>query len=150
MPTLGLDERYWGTPPELYDVLSERFGPFDCDPCPHPVPAGYDGRIAPWGRCNYVNPPFGGPGAFVRRAIAELEHGNESLLVLPVTWWTHVLLCAGARVHPIGRVRWLELDSRTPDPKHPGLTAAFYLDPARSKCTPLLQRSTSPVCAPVS
>jgi len=117
--------KYWATPPELYASLSARFGPFDCDPCPNPRPAGYDGLTAPWGECNYVNPPFGDPGDFVRRAIRELELGHKSLLVLPITHWTNVLLLAGARLHPLGRVRWLELGGSPP--VRPGICGAFEL-----------------------
>jgi len=121
--------KYWGTPPELYASLNERFGPFDCDPCPNPRPAGYDGLIAPWGDCNYVNPPFSNPGDFVRRALAERELGHESLLVLPITHWTNVLLTAGASLQPLGRVRFRELETGAPPPgsHRPGLVGAFYL-----------------------
>lgn len=121
--------RFWGTPPELYALLNERFGPFDCDPCPNPRPDGYDGLTAPWGVCNYVNPPFGAPGEWVKRAIALREEGKASLLVLPITHWTNVLLKAGAILYPLGRVKWRELETGIPcDWKHrPGLTGAFYL-----------------------
>lgn len=50
---------YWLTPPALLEKLAEEFGPFDFDPCPHPLPEGFDGLACEWGRRNYVNPPFG-------------------------------------------------------------------------------------------
>lgn len=52
-------KHYWLTPPELYARLDAEFGPFDFDPCPHPLPEGFDGLTCEWGQRNYVNPPFG-------------------------------------------------------------------------------------------
>lgn len=63
----GADQKhYWLTPPDLYARLNARFR-FDFDPCPYPLPPGFDGLTCEWGRSNYVNPPFGsiihqGPG----------------------------------------------------------------------------------------
>jgi hypothetical protein len=65
-------KHYWLTPPALYAKFH-----FDCDPCPFPC-NGFDGLTQPWGRSNYVNPPFGsiihhgrkkGPTAWVRGRI---------------------------------------------------------------------------------
>lgn len=52
-------KHYWLTPPDLYAQLSAEFGPFDFDPCPYPKPEGFDGLTCEWGKCSYVNPPFG-------------------------------------------------------------------------------------------
>lgn len=49
---------YWLTPPELYAVWDAEFH-FDFDPCPWPLPSGFDGLTCEWGQSNYVNPPFG-------------------------------------------------------------------------------------------
>jgi hypothetical protein len=46
---------YWLTPPELYAQLDAEFH-FDFDPCPYPLPPGFDGLTCEWGRSNYVNP----------------------------------------------------------------------------------------------
>lgn len=54
-------KHYWLTPwdaPE-FKALKKEFGPFDFDPCPYPLPPGFDGLTAEWGKRNYVNPPFG-------------------------------------------------------------------------------------------
>ena len=72
--------KYWLTPPELLDQLEREFH-FDHDPCPYPR-GDLNSLVEPWGRCNYVNPPFcrkyapfGGPSAFARKAIAEQANG---------------------------------------------------------------------------
>jgi len=51
-------KHYWLTPPELYAELNAEFH-FDFDPCPYPLPEGFDGLEREWGKSNYVNPPFG-------------------------------------------------------------------------------------------
>ena len=109
--------RWWLTPPDFYAVLDAEFR-FDFDPCPCPRPDGYNSLVLPWGKRNYVNPPFlhsdaphGGPAAFVRKAIAERDAGNTSVLVLPVPWSIGLLMAAGAEIRYGGKVRWLDVDT---------------------------------------
>lgn len=114
--------RFWLIPPEIYAALGKKYGPFDFDPCPHPRPDGYDSLVVPWGRCNFVNPPFHredgidgqGPTAFVRKAIAEQKLGKTSVLTLPVQSYVNLLLEAGAELHSLGRVRWREATTGEP------------------------------------
>jgi hypothetical protein len=112
-------KHYWITPPELYAHLDAEFG-FDFDPCPHPLPAGFDGLTCEWGQSNYVNPPFGsiihkgrkkGPTAWVRKAIIEQQKGKRVVLVYPVDKWVLMLLRAmGTQVRNLGDVRWLAVE----------------------------------------
>lgn len=111
----GDGKHYWLTPPDLYARLNGEFG-FTFDPCPHPKPEDFDGLTAPWGRSNYVNPPFGsilhdgkrkGPTAWARKALAEQALGNSTVLVYPIDKWVLMLLAAGAEVRNLGDVRWL-------------------------------------------
>ena len=109
--------RWWLTPPDFYTVLDAEFR-FDFDPCPCPRPEGYNSLVVPWGERNYVNPPFlhsdaphGGPAAFVRKAIAERDNGNTSVLVLPVPWSIGLLMAAGAEIRYGGKVRWLDVST---------------------------------------
>lgn len=129
-------QRYWITPPEMFARLNAEFQ-FDCDPCPCPRPDGYDSLLLPWGRMNYVNPPFRpadgvdgkGPTAFVRKAIAEnREHGRGSVLVIPTQSYVNLLLEAGAECRSMGRVPWLEASSGEPMPG-PSPITAFILRP---------------------
>lgn len=111
-------ERYWLTPPELWGALNAEFN-FEHDPCPCPKPDGYNSLILPWGKSNYVNPPFlkadsphGGPSAFCRKAIEESEKGHTSVLILPLPWSLHLLMAAGAEMRYGGGVRWLEVETK--------------------------------------
>lgn len=134
-------KRYWLTPPGVYAALNAEFG-FDFDPCPYPRPEGYDALAAPWGRMNFVNPPFRrrdgvnglGPTAFVRKAIAEQERGNSSVLILPVQSYVNLLLEAGAELRSLGRLRWLEAETGEPCPS-PSPICCFVLRPRRKADT---------------
>jgi DNA N-6-adenine-methyltransferase (Dam) len=127
--------RYWLTPPVLWRKLDAEFH-FDYDPCPNPLPKGFNSLIAEWGQRNYVNPPFskddvmGGRGAtaFVRKAIEQQREGKLSVIVLPVFDYVTRLLEAGAEIRPLGRVPFLDVDSRRPVP-HPSNIACFILRP---------------------
>ena len=121
-PGFPTDDRYWLTPPELYEALNNKYGPFDYDPCPCPRPKRFNSLIVPWGRRNFVNPPFHphdgvdgqGPTAFVRKAIAEKRLGKSSVLLLPVQSYVNLLLEAGAELHSLGRVPWRESTTGKP------------------------------------
>lgn len=107
---------YWLTPPDLYARLDAEFH-FDFDPCPYPLPEGFDGLSdAPWGWSSYVNPPFGsvlrggrkvGVTAWARKAIEENRRGGTVVMVYPLDKWVLMMLAAGAEVRNLGDVRWL-------------------------------------------
>ena len=132
-------EKYWLTPPDLYKQLSRQFGPFDYDPCPYPLPDGFDGLKEPWGASNYVNPPFRpadvlntdvkrpGPTAFVHKAIEEQKKGNSSLIVAPVQSYVMLLAAAGAQIVSLGRVGWLDTETGEAY-KSPSPICAFFLE----------------------
>ena len=108
-------KHYWLTPHDVYAKLDAEFS-FTFDPCPYPLPEGFDGLTQPWGASNYVNPPFGsiihegkkkGPTAWARKAIAESQKGKDVVLVYPIDKWILMLLEAGAEVRNLRDVRWL-------------------------------------------
>jgi hypothetical protein len=84
-------EKYWLAPPDIYAKLDEEF-PFDFDPCPYPLPEGFNGLDMEWGQSSYVNPPFRlrdsvdgrGPTAFARKAIEGNKKGETVVLMIPV------------------------------------------------------------------
>ncbi len=131
-------KHYWLTPPDLYARLDAEFH-FDFDPCPHPLPKGFDGLLCDWGRRNYVNPPFGsiihrgvkkGPTAWVRKAIDERRRGKLTVLVYPVDKWVLMLLSQiGTKVRNLGDVRWHAIEDGSPGNGTGRHIAAFILEP---------------------
>lgn len=128
---------YWLTPPELLAELDAEFV-FDFDPCPFPLPPGFDGLTCEWGRSNYVNPPFGsivhqgkkkGPTAWARKALAERAKGKRVVLVYPIPKWILMLLGAGAEVRNLGDVRWLATEDGAIGPGIGQHVACFVLEP---------------------
>lgn len=91
---------------------------------PYPKPPGFDGLLVPWGKKNWVNPPFGsfigsdgkkkGMTAWMRKAIAERDKGNLSVIVFPLDKW--VLLAikeifgVDADIRNLGDQRWLAIE----------------------------------------
>ena len=63
----------WATPPDFYSKLNEEFN-FDFDPCPlnHDITL-WDGLEIPWGKVNFINPPYSRKlkEAFVSKAVEE-------------------------------------------------------------------------------
>lgn len=135
-------KHYWLTPwdePGIARLVKE-FGPFDFDPCPYPVPPGFDGLTCEWGQRNYVNPPFGsimhngrkkGPTAWMRKAIEEQAKGKLSVVVYPVDKWVLMMLKAtGAKnVRNLGDVRWMATEDGTRGKGTGRHIAAFILEP---------------------
>jgi hypothetical protein len=119
---------YWLTPPELMHSLQQEFH-FDFDPCPYPRPEGFDGLIFDWGQSNYVNPPFQGPTAWVRKAIEEHRKGKRIVFVFPVDKWVLMLLEAGAKVRNLKDVKWCAIEDGQPGKGTGRHIAMFILEP---------------------
>jgi hypothetical protein len=137
-------KHYWLTPPDLYAQLNAEFS-FDFDPCPYPLPEGFDGLTCEWGQSNYVNPPFGsiihegkkkGPTAWVRKAIAEAQKGKRVVLVYPVDKWVLMLMKTilgdHAQVRNLGDVRWLATEDGAEGKGTGRHIACFVLEPNSS------------------
>jgi hypothetical protein len=130
-------KHYWLTPPDLYAELDAEFH-FDFDPCPYPLPDGFDGLTCEWGQSNYVNPPFGsiwhegklkGPTAWVRKAIAEHRKGKTVVLVYPIDKWVLMLLAEiGANVRNLGDVRWVATEDGSTGPGTGRHIACFVME----------------------
>jgi hypothetical protein len=132
-------KHYWLTPPELYERLDAEFH-FDFDPCPYPLPPGFDGLSCEWGSSNYVNPPFGaaihrgtktGPTAWARKCIAEYRKGKTVVLVYPLDKWLLLLLKEllgdDVRLRNLGDVRWLAIEDGSPGPGTGAHIACFVM-----------------------
>ena len=119
----GEDKKhYWLTPPDLMKELDTEFH-FDFDPCPYPLPEGFDGLTCNWGTSNYVNPPFGsiihdgkkkGATAWARKPIIEAEKGNLVVMVYPVDKWVLMMIKAGAEIRNLGDVKWEAIEDGSP------------------------------------
>lgn len=121
------DRHYWLMPPDKMEPLQDEFG-FDFDPCPFPRPKGFDGLEIDWGMSNWVNPPFTGmkregkrkigPMAWARKAVDESKKGKTSVIILPIyqvraiSW----LEDQGAEIRYAGKIRWLAVEDKTPNP----------------------------------
>ena len=119
----GVDgKHYWLTPVKLYQELDTEFN-FDFDPCPYPLPEGFDGLTCEWGQSNYVNPPFGsimhqgpndkkpkkkGPTAWMRKAIEENKKGKLVVIVYPVDKWVLMMtkVIGVKNLRNLGDVKW--------------------------------------------
>ena len=138
----GSDKKhYWLTPPELYEELDREFR-FTFDPCPYPLPGGFDGLTCDWGSRNYVNPPFGsiihqgrkkGPTAWMRKAIEEQKKGKLSVVVYPVDKWVLMMLaaCGSSNVRNLGDVKWHATEDGSKGKGTGRHIAAFVLYPHR-------------------
>jgi hypothetical protein len=118
---------YWLTPPELMEQLNAEFH-FDFDPCPYPKPDDFDGLSVEWGNSNYVNPPFKGPTAWVRKAIAEHGKGKRVVFVFPLDKWVLMFLEAGAKIRNLGDVKWCAIEDGKPGKGTGRHIAMFILD----------------------
>ena len=132
-------KHYWLTPPDVYGALDAEFS-FTFDPCPYPLPQGFDGLTCEWGDSNYVNPPFGsimhqgkkkGPTAWARKAIEESKKGKDVVLVYPVDKWILMLIEAGAEVRNLRDVKWLATEDLTPGKGTGRHIACFVLKGAK-------------------
>lgn len=119
-------KHYWLTPPDMLGELADEFN-FDFDACPYPRPDGYDSLTEDWGESSYVNPPFRGPTAWVRKAIAENAKGKTVVFVFPTDKWIHYLIKAGAELRSYGDVRWHATEDGTPGKGIGRFTMAFIL-----------------------
>lgn len=122
--------KYWLTPPAIYTDLDNKYH-FDFDPCPYPLPDQWDGLNMPWGKMNFINPPFckidgPGPVAFVKKAIEEQKEGKSSFFLLPVRSYVDILMRAGAEYKSMGRVAWIDAETGIKE-KNCGPVGGFYL-----------------------
>jgi hypothetical protein len=151
--------RYWLTPDDVYQPLNDEFR-FDYDPCPYPRPDGFDSLAedVEWGESNYANVPFrqgdavGGRGitAFVRKGIAQRRKDKTIVFMLPVHDYVTLLLKEGAEMRPLGRMKFLDVDTREPA-KHASNVCLFILRPhspaARDEFDAIKQSATASVHA---
>lgn len=131
-------KHYWLTPPDIYEKLNAEFH-FDFDPCPYPLPEGFDGLTCEWGKSNYVNPPFGsimhqgrkkGATAWVRKALEEQVKGKLIVMVYPLDKWVLMMLAAtGSTIRNLGDIKWHSIEDNQPGKGTGRHIACFILEP---------------------
>lgn len=136
-------KHYWLTPPDLLEAITKEFG-VTFDPCPYPLPEGFDGLTCDWGESSYCNPPFGsiihdgkkkGPTAWARKAIAEYWKGKRVVLVYPVDKWILMLMKHATEVRNLGDVKWLATEDNKAGKGNGRHIAMFVLDPSLTEGT---------------
>ena len=135
-------KHYWLTPPTLLAEMDAEFH-FDFDPCPFPRPDDFDGLTCEWGQSNYVNPPFKGPTAWVRKALAEHAKGKRVVFVFPIDKWVLMLLEAGAKVRNLKDVKWCATEDGQPGKGTGRHIAMFILDPPEDPDAEMARRRTA-------
>jgi hypothetical protein len=107
----------WATPVEFYNSLNDEFN-FDFDPCPYNPNVEIDGLVIPWGKSNFINPPYTKKlkEAFVMKAIEESKNGAVCVLLLPVSTSTklfhdHIQPNAKEIRFVKGRIKFLKMDA---------------------------------------
>lgn len=132
-------KHYWLTPPDLMRSLQLEFN-FDYDPCPFPLPEGYDGFVAEWGKCCYVNPPFQpvmsggklkGVTAWAKKIIHEHTQGKKVVFVYPLDKWLLKLIAYATEIRNLGDVRWIATEDGSTGPGIGRHIAMFVFDPEK-------------------
>jgi site-specific DNA-methyltransferase (adenine-specific) len=108
---------HWATPKALYEQLDAEFR-FDDDPCPLHGEGGFDRE---WGRCVFVNPPYGREiTAWVRRAYEESLKGKTVVCLVPsrtdTRWWHEYVMKAWQIRFIRGRLHFNESPQGAPFP----------------------------------
>jgi len=97
----------WQTPGWLYNELDSIYH-FDFDPCPYQ--ANFNGLVVPWGKSNFINPPYDrvNKPLFIEKSISESEQ-NRCVLLIPAsmgTKHTHMLLDLVPRHNRVTLEEW--------------------------------------------
>ena len=114
-------KHYWLTPTDLMKQLDDEFH-FDYDPCPFPRPEGFDGLLVPWGKTNWINPPFtGGVLKWCKKAISENKLGKTCVIILPLYQVRAIATLAanGADIRYAGTPAFLAIEDGLPNPAKP-------------------------------
>ncbi len=108
----------WKTPKGIYEKLNEEFY-FDFDPCPNNPT--FDGLLTDWGKCNFVNPPYGNLiGKWIAKGYDEWRKGKTVVFLIPSrtdTIWWHKFIMKATEIRFIeGRLKFSDYHNSAPFP----------------------------------
>lgn len=107
----------WKTPAKFYAELDKEFH-FDFDPCP-PNPV-FDGLAVEWGKMNFVNPPYKGCAAWLKKGFDEWQLGRKSVFLIPsrtdTKYWHEYAMKATEIRFIKGRLKFDEHKNSAPFP----------------------------------
>lgn len=110
----------WRTPKAVYQVLDSEFH-FNFDPCP-PNP-DFDGLAYDfhWGRCNFVNPPYGRDlPKWIEKGYDEWLCGKTVVFLIPArtdtSWWHDFCMEATEIRYIRGRLKFDDQKNPAPFP----------------------------------
>lgn len=108
----------WRTPEIIYDKLNQEFL-FDCDPCP--VNPAFDGLKIEWGKCNFVNPPYGREiNKWLKKGYEEWKKGKTVVFLIPsrtdTRWWHNYVMKANEIRFIKGRLKFQGAKNSAPFP----------------------------------
>ena len=90
-----------------------------------------NGLLQTWEKLRvWLDPPFSNIAQWVRKARIEAAKGKRIAMYLPMLAASHEMIAAGAEVVALGRVGWLEANTKEPW-QHPTYTGLFMLNCAK-------------------
>jgi len=108
----------WQTPKAVYQVLDAEFH-FDFDPCP--ADPTFDGLKTEWGKCNFVNPPYGRElPKWLKKGYEENTKGKTCVFLIPsrtdTRWWHRYCMSATEIRYIKGRLKFGDSKNSAPFP----------------------------------
>lgn len=108
----------WQTPDNVYEELNKEFC-FDYDPCPNQPFT--DGLNESWGKCNFVNPPYGREvGKWLKKGYEEWQKGKTVVFLIAsrtdTKWWHEYVMKATEIRFIKGRLKFKGAKNSAPFP----------------------------------
>lgn len=111
----------WKTPRAVYQILDAEFR-FDHDPCPGGI-LNWEthGLSADWGKCNFVNPPYGAAlPRWMEKGYQEYLKGKVVVFLVPsrtdTRWWHDFCMKATEIRFVKGRLKFDDQKNSAPFP----------------------------------
>lgn len=110
----------WGTPPEFFKRMQDKYGIFDIDVCATAESTkcskyfdiSANGLEQDWSGLCWMNPPYGrGIGAWIKKAFEESKKGAKVVCLIPArtdtAWWHDYVIKHGKIEFLRGRIKFV-------------------------------------------